>query len=58
MRYRLRPLLIWLAVGPPVLAVAWIIWRASQVPHPPPSLEGLRRIWTTIESHPIEDAPK
>jgi len=58
MRFHLRTLLIVLALGPPMLAGAWIIWRASQNPHPPPSLEGMRRIWTTIENQPSDSPSK
>ena len=28
MRYRLRTLLILLALGPPVLAGAWLVWQS------------------------------
>jgi hypothetical protein len=30
LRYRLRTLLILLAVGPPILAGAWVMWREWQ----------------------------
>jgi hypothetical protein len=34
MRYRLRTLLIVLALGPPVLAGAWFLWQRSITPLP------------------------
>ena len=36
MRYRLRTLLIALALGPPVLWAAWLAWNALR-PSPPPA---------------------